>query len=215
MWQLCPREGRVDYPPLRSLDAFGHNLPTRLTALVGRQAETAAVSAALAGGRLVTLVGTGGVGKTRLALQVAAELVDHFDGGVWWIELASVSDSTALAGAVLTAMGMPTQPGDRPVTLLADQLAGRSTLFVLDNCEHLIAAAALFVDELLTALPSVACLATSREPLGVHGETVWRVPSLDLPDPVRQRETSWSRSNGRMPVGCSSSVPARPARGGS
>ena len=184
VWQLCPRGGRVDYPPLRSLDAFGHNLPTRLTALVGRQAETAAVSAALAGGRLVTLVGSGGVGKTRLALQVAAELVDHFDGGVWWTELASVSDSTALAGAVLTAMGMPTQQEARPVTSLADQLAGRSALFVLDNCEHLISAAALFVDELLGVLPAVSVLATSREPLGVDGEMVWRVPSLDLPAQV-------------------------------
>lgn len=181
VWQLCPREGRVEYPPLRSLDAFGHNLPTRLTAVVGRQAETAEVSAALAGGRLVTLVGSGGVGKTRLALQVAAELVDQFDGGVWWTELAAVTDSTALAGAVLTAMGMPTQQDARPVASLDDHLEGRSALFVLDNCEHLISAAALFVDELLGALPAVSVLATSREPLGVDGETVWRVPSLDLP----------------------------------
>ncbi len=213
MWQLCPREGRVDYPPLRSLDAFGHNLPTRLTALVGRHAETASVTAALSGGRLVTLVGTGGVGKTRLALHVAADLVDRFDGGVWWIELAPVSDSSAVSGAVLAAMRLPTQSGDRPVALLADQLAGRSTLFVLDNCEHLIAAVAVFVDELLTSLPSVVVLATSREPLGVDGETVWRVPSLELP--IRPGTTTrWSPSSGPMPVGSSSSVLAMPARAG-
>jgi predicted ATPase len=109
-----------------------------LTALVGRQAETASVSAALADGRLVTLVGTGGVGKTRLALHVAAELVDLFEGGVWWTELAAVSDSLSLPGAVLTAMGLPAQPELRAVASLADPRRRSSALFVLDNCEHLI-----------------------------------------------------------------------------
>ena len=94
---MLSASGRADFPPLRSLDAFGHNLPTRLTPLVGRESDTAAVTTALADSRLVTLVGTGGVGKTRLALQVAAELVDQFDGGVWWVELASLSDPSSHA----------------------------------------------------------------------------------------------------------------------
>jgi predicted ATPase/class 3 adenylate cyclase/DNA-binding CsgD family transcriptional regulator len=185
VWQLCSADCRADFPPLRSLDAFGHNLPTRLTRLVGRESDTVAVTTALGDSRLVTLVGTGGVGKTRLALQVAAELVDQFDGGVWWVELASLSDPSSMPGAVLAAMGVPVQPGVRPVRSLGDQLGGRQALFVLDNCEHLIGSCARFADELLTALPAVIVMATSREPLGVPGETVWRVPSLELPAVTR------------------------------
>ncbi len=196
VWQLCHGDLDADFPCLRSLDAFGHNLPTRLTPLIGREADTAAVIAAMGGSRLVTLVGTGGVGKTRLVLQVAAESIERFDGGVWWAELASISDPASVPGAVLGAIGVPAQPGRRPVQLLADQIGDRSTLFVLDNCEHVIAASASFVEELLTALPSVAVLATSREPLSVPGETVWRVPSLGVPDPsLPQTSESIGRSD--------------------
>ena len=183
VWQLCHPDLQMEFPPLRSLNAFGHNLPTRLTTLIGREADVATVIGAMSDSRLVTLIGTGGVGKTRLALQVAAEAIDRFDGGVWWVELATVSDPASVPGAVLAALGVPAQPGRRPVELLADQLGIRATLFVLDNCEHVIGATALFVDELLSTLPSVAVLATSREPLSVPGETVWRVPSLNVPDP--------------------------------
>ena len=111
VWQLCHGDLDVNFPPLRPLDAFGHNLPTRLTSLIGREADTAAVLAAMDDSRLVTLIGTGGVGKTRLALQVAAESVDHFDGGVWWVELATVSDPSSLPGAVLDAIGLPAPAG--------------------------------------------------------------------------------------------------------
>ena len=96
----------VNFGPLRPLGVFGHNLPTRLTSLIGREADTAAVLAALGDSRLVTLIGTGGVGKSRLALQVAAESVGQFDGGVWWVELATVSDPSSLPGAVLDAIGL-------------------------------------------------------------------------------------------------------------
>jgi predicted ATPase/DNA-binding CsgD family transcriptional regulator len=183
VWQLCHGDLDGDFPPLRSLDAFEHNLPTLLTRLIGREGDTAAVRAAMRDGRLVTLVGAGGVGKTRLGLQVAAELVGEFDGGVWWVELAAVSDPNSLPGAVLDAIGLVAQPGRRPVRVLADYVGDRPTLIVLDNCEHVIAASASFVDELLSSLPGVAVLATSREPLSVPGETVWRVPSLGVPDP--------------------------------
>ena len=180
--QLCDGGRDVNFGPLRSRGAFGHNLPTRLTSLIGREADTAAVLAALGDSRLVTLIGTGGVGKSRLALQVAAESVDHFDGGVWWVELATVSDPSSLPGAVLDAIGLPAQPGRRPVRVVADHVGDRPMLLVLDNCEHVIAASASFVDELLSTLPAVMVLATSREPLSVPGETVWRVPSLAVPD---------------------------------
>ena len=133
--------------------------------------------------RLVTLIGTGGVGKTRLALAVAAESFDRFGGGVWWVELAMVSDPSSLPGAVLDAIGLPAQPGRRPVKVVGDHIGNRPTLLVLDNCEHVIAAAASFVDEVLSTLSAVVVLATSREPLSVPGETVWRVPSLAVVDP--------------------------------
>ena len=201
VWQLCHADLEDDFPPLRSLDAFEHNLPTRLTPLIGREAETAVVMAAIGGTRLVTLVGTGGVGKTRLGLQVAAESVERFDGGVWWVELASVSDPASVPGAVLAAIGVPAHPGSRPVQLLADHIRDRATLFVLDNCEHVIAATATFVDELLAALPSVTVLTTSREPLSVPGETVWRVPSLDVPDESRTSTAdSIERADATRPV---------------
>jgi predicted ATPase/class 3 adenylate cyclase len=182
VWQLCHGDLDDEFPSLRSLDAFGHNLPTLLTSLIGREADTAAVIAELDKSRLVTLVGTGGVGKTRLGLQVAAESIEQFDGGVWWAELATINDPASVPSAALGAIGVPAQPGRRAVQLLADQIGDRATLFVLDNCEHVISASAKFVDELLTAVPSVKVLATSREPVSVPGETVWRVPSLGVPN---------------------------------
>ena len=183
-WQLGDGDRDVNIGPLRPLGVFGHNLPTRLTSLIGREADTAAVLATLGDSRLVTLIGTGGVGKSRLALQVAAESVEHFDGGAWWVELATVSDPSSLPGAVLDAIGLPAQPGRRPVRVVADHVGDRPMLLVLDNCEHVIAASASFVDEVLSTLPAVIVLATSREPLSVPGETVWRVPSLAVPDPL-------------------------------
>ena len=182
VWQLCHPDLASEFPRLRSIDSYEHNLPTRLTSLIGREADTAAVTTALHGSRLVTLVGTGGVGKTRLGLQVAAESVHRFDGGVWWVELATVGDAASVPGAILGAIGIPAQPGQRPVQLLRERVGDRSMMFVLDNCEHVIGAVASFVDELLTRLPGVNVLATSREPLSVPGETVWRVPSLTVPD---------------------------------
>jgi len=182
VWQLCHVDLHSEFSRLRSLDSYNHNLPTRLTSLIGRAADTAAVMAALRDSRMVTLVGTGGVGKTRLALQVAGASIYGYDGGVWWVELATVSDPASVPGAILAAIGIPAQPGRPPVQLLGEQVGDRSTMFVLDNCEHVIAASAVFVDEILTQLPAVTVLATSREPLSVPGETVWRVPSLAVPD---------------------------------
>jgi predicted ATPase len=153
-----------------------------------------AVLAGLGDSRLLTLIGTGGVGKSRLALEVAAELVDQFDGGVWWVELATVADPSSLPGAVLDALGLPAQPGRRPVRVVADHVGDRPMLLVLDNCEHVIAASASFVDEVLSTLPAVIVLATSREPLSVPGETVWRVPSLAVPDPLLPQTVDSIRS---------------------
>lgn len=183
VWQVTAAEQPGVFPPLRSLDAFGHNLPIRLTPLIGRESETASVAATVFTERLVTLTGPGGVGKTRLALQAAGELVDRFDGGVWWVDLAPVSDPGSMPAAVLASMGVAQPSGVSAASALVDQLAGRSALFVLDNCEHLIARCAAFVDELLISTPTVRVLATSREALNVPGEIVWIVPSMGVPSP--------------------------------
>lgn len=163
--------------------ALAHNLPLQLSSFVGRHQEIATVTALLASTRLLTLTGTGGVGKSRLALQVATGLVDRFPHGVWLVELASLTAPTLVPGAVLNAMAIREQL-DRPaLDTLLDVLRTRQLLVLLDNCEHLLDSCARLAEALLRTCPSLQILATSREPLTVAGETRWRVPSLSLPAP--------------------------------
>jgi predicted ATPase/class 3 adenylate cyclase len=183
VWQLVHADIPDEFGPLRSLDASRHNLPVQLSPLIGRIGEVTDVRAAVSHERLTTLVGSGGVGKTRLALAASAELMDRFRGGVWWVELAALSDRDAIGRAVLAAVGAQ-QVGVLPlVRQVAAELDGDPTLVVLDNCEHVVEACAGFVAELLETAASASVLATSREPLGVPGEVVWRVPSLACPGP--------------------------------
>ncbi|WP_399432224.1 AfsR/SARP family transcriptional regulator [Streptomyces sp. WAC05374] len=161
------------------------NLRARLTSFVGRAGELAAVTAAVRERRLVTLLGTGGVGKTRLALEAAGAVADAWPDGTWVAELASVRDEAGVPEAVLHALGArePLRWGDEsaardPVARLLDHCAGRRLLIVLDNCEHLAGAAATLTDTLLGGCPGVTVLATSREPLGVPGEAVHPVEPL-------------------------------------
>jgi predicted ATPase/DNA-binding CsgD family transcriptional regulator len=165
------------------MNSVRHNLPTRLTPLIGREVETTTVMDLLAGDRLVTLVGTGGVGKSRLALNVAARSLDGFEGGVWWVDLAPLSEPGSIPEAVLNAAGIAHRSGRDVVGMLGSVIRDRPAMFVLDNCEHLVDACAVFVDAVLTASSEMVFLATSREPLGVASEIVWRVPSLPVPDP--------------------------------
>jgi LuxR family transcriptional regulator, maltose regulon positive regulatory protein len=161
--------------------ALATNLPAQLSSFIGRRAELAAVSRLLAGSRLVTLTGAGGVGKTRLALQVAAGLADGADDGVWFADLAPLQDPDLVWVTVADVLGVRQNP-DRPVAEAVVQgVGGRRLLLVLDNCEHLIGTCAKLADALLRGCPNVALLATSREPLGIGGEQVYRVPSLGLP----------------------------------
>ncbi len=185
IWQLVHPLLRSDFAPLRSLDSFRHNLPTQLTPLVGRQAEVAEVSGVMASERLVTLTGSGGVGKTRLALAVAADLVDSCDGGVWFVELAGLSDPATMASAVLAAMGIPEVPGATAVDQVVLQMGAGRSLIVLDNCEHVIAECCRLATALLSSCHDTTILATSREPLGAVGEVTWRVPSLATPPKER------------------------------
>ena len=171
---------RTDFPPLKTLDATPGNLRPQTTSFVGRESELADVSAALKAHRLVTLVGVGGVGKTRLALEVATRSAPDFPDGVWVIELAPVGDPAAVPDAVAAVLGIMQQPGASLADSVAAALEGRSRLLVFDNCEHVLDAAADMVDAILARSATVKILATSREGLRVGDEQLWPVPSLDV-----------------------------------
>ncbi len=181
VFQVVHSALRDDFPPLVSLDAVPNNLPIQLTTFVGRDRELQELRRLLDSSRLVTLTGSGGCGKTRLALQTAVERLDRHVDGVWYIELAPVGETTSVARVVADVLRIADEP-DRSVTAtLTERLRDRDLLVVLDNCEHLLAEATSLTDALLRACPQVRLLTTSRQPLNVAGEAPWRVPSLDLP----------------------------------
>jgi predicted ATPase len=183
IYQLQGEGLDVDFPPLRSLDnpALANNLPAQSASFVGRGLEVAEVRRLVESARLVTLTGAGGSGKTRLGLQVAAELLDGSGDGVWLVELAPVSDEDAVATTIGDALGITGQSSRPALETLLDALEPQDILIVLDNCEHLIGACAKIADAILRRCPQVHLMTTSREPLGIGGETIYRVPSLSLP----------------------------------
>src|SRR5215212_3074346 len=164
-------------------------LPFERTSFVGRETEVAEIERLLSDRQLLTLCGPGGAGKTRLALAVAQDLVEGFEGDVWWVELASISDPELVPGAVASALGVPEAPERSPTEALVASLNGRNVLLVLDNCEHLVEACADLADILLVSCPDLRLLATSRESLRVAGETNFMVPSLSLPEAGRSPST--------------------------
>jgi predicted ATPase/DNA-binding CsgD family transcriptional regulator len=159
-----------------------NNLPLELSSFVGRERELAEVERSLENTRLLTLAGSGGCGKTRLALAVAAELVGGLEDGVWLVELAPLADPSLVPQAVASTLDVREQPGRLLTETLSDYLRSKKMLLVLDNCEHLIEACATLVEALLRSCPELCVLATSREALGITGEVAWPVPSLSLPD---------------------------------
>src|SRR5271166_3047012 len=171
---------RTDFPPLRALDERPGNLRPQVTSFIGRESEVADVQAAVRAHRLVTLTGVGGVGKTRLAFEVAARSAPSFPDGVWVIELAPIGDPTAVPDAVAAVLGIIQQPGKTVSESVAAGLEGRVRLLVFDNCEHVVDSAADLVEAILAAAVTVTILATSREGVGVSDEQLWRVPSLDV-----------------------------------
>jgi class 3 adenylate cyclase len=171
----------AEFPPLRSVDARPGNLPRQVTTFVGRETELALLTRALGERALVTLTGVGGVGKTRLALQAAGEMAGAFGDGEWLCELAPVTDSDAVWDTLAASLGVRPSPGRSMSETLLEYLALKRLLLVLDNCEHLLLAAARVVDTIAQRCPHVVVLATSREGLGIAGEQMVAVPSLDLP----------------------------------
>jgi len=183
IYQLQAGELQSEFPPLRSLDnpALPNNLPAQSASFVGRDQEVSEVKGLVQSSRLVTLTGAGGSGKTRLALQVAAELLDGSGDGVWLVELAAVTDEEAVVSTMAQTLGIRAQAGRPALDTLVDAVSPQQLLIVLDNCEHLIGACAKLTDAILRRCPKAHVMATSREPLGIGGEAVYRVPSLSLP----------------------------------
>jgi predicted ATPase/class 3 adenylate cyclase len=174
---------RPTFPPLRSLETAPNNLPQQVTTFVGREREQEQVKAALRKTRLLTLTGIGGMGKTRLSLQIAADLVNDYADGVWFVELAAITDGNLVPQAVATVLGVKEETGRTLTDSLVAHARERQMLLVLDNCEHLVSACAELARQLLQAGPRVTILASSREPLNTTGEAIYTVPPLSVPAP--------------------------------
>ena len=184
VFQMLHPDLPADFPALRVSDTpeTPHNLPQQITSFIGRGREMAEVRTLLGKTRLLTLAGSGGCGKTRLSLQVAASLLDNYPDGVWLVELAPLADP-GLVPQTLAHILNVTEEAGRPLTqTLVNALKDKRALLVLDNCEHLLDACARLVDALLRACPALAVLASSREGLGIGGEQTYRLPALSLPD---------------------------------
>jgi len=174
-----------DFPPLRSLEIFPNNLPVQLTSFIGREKEMNEVKRLLGTTHLLTLTGTGGTGKTRLSMQVAADLLDQFPDGVWLIEFATIDDREQVAPAIAAPLQVHDEPGQQILVTLTNFLRAKKLMLILENCEHLIAECARIAETLLRACPGLQILASSREPLGIAGERTWPVPSLSIPESWR------------------------------
>jgi predicted ATPase/class 3 adenylate cyclase len=183
VYQLVHPGLRVDFPALRSLEATPNNLPLQLTSFVGREHEVAEITKVLGSTRLLTLLGVGGIGKTRLSLQVAADVMDDYPDGVWFVELAAVADAELVPQAVASVLGVKEAAGRPVIEALEKHVGNRQLLLVLDNCEHLVRACAELAKQLLQAGPRLKILASSREHLHVAGETTYSVPGLAVPEP--------------------------------
>jgi len=173
---------RRDFPALRSLELTPNNLPQQVNTFIGRERELAQVHELLARTRLLTLVGPGGIGKTRLSLQLAADALDAYPDGAWLVELAAITDPQGVAQAAAAALGVKEERGRPVIEALLKHLENRQLLLVLDNCEHLVQACAELASRLLRAAPKLTLLASSRERLRIAGEQTYPVPALSVPD---------------------------------
>ena len=182
LFQLVAPGLREDFPPLKTLDARPNNLPAQLTSFIGREIEMKDIKSYLSTSSLLTLLGPGGTGKTRLTLQAGAEMIDDFANGVWFVELASLSDPSFVTGEIASVFKLKSAGVKDIFEVIKDYLREKELLLILDNCEHLIKECAQISDQLLRTCSKLKILASSREPLNIPGEVVYSVPSLSLPD---------------------------------
>jgi predicted ATPase/class 3 adenylate cyclase len=183
IYQLTTPDLPSEFAPLNTLESFNHNLPAQLTSFIGREKEISEIKKLVDTNRIVTLTGSGGAGKTRLAVQVGTEYLGQFANGVWLMELAPVTDSALVPQTMLAIFRLREDAHRTPLEVLIDYLRSKDLLLLLDNCEHLIEACAEVSEVLLRACPKLRILASSRESLGIAGEVSFRVPSLTTPDP--------------------------------
>ncbi len=181
LYQVVGLGLRAEFPPVRSLDSLPNNLPRQLSSFVGRDHEITDGERRLLDATVLTLIGPGGVGKTRLAIEIGAHLVEAFDGGVWLVELGSISEGHLVVEAVASALNIKHHPSVSLLATLIESLASQRTLLILDNCEHLLDDVVATADELLRHCPGLQLLTTSREALGLPGESLMPVPSMSLP----------------------------------
>ncbi|MDT5307643.1 MAG: hypothetical protein QOE48_3321 [Mycobacterium sp.] len=191
--QLCHPDLHNQFPPLRVPAAASEGLPLQLTSFVGRTAQIAELSRMVTENRLVTLTGAGGSGKTRLAVQVAGQIAGQFREGAQYVELAPITEPDLVPATAARTLGLPDVPGRSATDALLRFIADRAMLLVLDNCEHLLDATAELVAAVLGACPAVTVLATSREPIGMSGEVIWRVSSLSITDEAVELFTDRAR----------------------
>jgi predicted ATPase/class 3 adenylate cyclase len=185
IFQVVAPDLPSEFAPLKTLDVHPHNLPVQLTSFIGRGKEIGEIKKLLTSTHLLTLTGIGGTGKTRLSLQVAADLIDEFPGGVWLVELAPLRDPALVEQTVASVLGVPRQPGKSLSEVLVEHVKDQHLLLILDNCEHVVEACAQLANLLLRSTPGLKILATSRVHLNLAGEMTYPVPPLALPDPGR------------------------------
>jgi len=182
IFQISTLELQQEFPALKSLTHISNNLPTQLTSFIGRERELDEAQSKLENARLLTLIGPGGTGKTRLSIQLGSQLVPGFKDGVWLVEFAPISDPSLVMQTIASAFDIREVHGTLLKNLVHDYLREKHLLLILDNCEHLVEASARVADEILHVAPKVKIIVSSREALGINGETVYRVPSLSSPN---------------------------------
>ncbi|MDQ3020069.1 MAG: tetratricopeptide repeat protein [Bacteroidota bacterium] len=183
LFQIISNGLREEFPPIKTLDARPNNLPVQLTSFIGREKEMSEIKKLLSGTKLLTLIGAGGIGKTRLALQVAADIIDDFANGVRIVELASLVDPILLPKAISDSLALKENPSQKPEQILIDYLKDKELLLIFDNCEHIINACANLAENLLQSSPKIKIIATSRESLRCKGEVTHKVFTLAHPNP--------------------------------